>query len=108
MENLRIVLTNLLPLLNGTHSLCCNGDALPTVGQCYRNNNLDKLKQLTIFGLAIGEREEAAVQETANFLKNWLALPDQESGGPRLCRATLFREYFENIIQAIRQVYILF
>ena len=107
MENLRIVLDRLLPLLNkGIHSLDCNDKAsvLPTIGQRL-GDKLAKLKVLKIFNK---DGVDAAMrQATIKFVLDWLNSPGRDGNEPKLCEAFIDPEFWQQTTQAIRQVFIL-
>ena len=100
MENLRVVLANLLPLLNGIHSLECNVPALAQVKQCF-GEKLNKIKELTLNHFEYETMDEMTQQTTADFIMDWLNSPGQN--GPKLCdgNGTAFGQ---QIWLAIREV----
>ena len=70
IEDYRIILANLLPLLNGIHSLGFDVDALLTVQQCF-GEELAKIKVLDILSQKIEAMDAATVPTLVNFLLNW-------------------------------------
>ena len=105
MENLRVILTNIVPVLDGTHSFSFDICALPTVRQCF-GEEFNKIKVLDIYGYVYEEIGEATVQSMADTILKWLISP---GNGPKYCKAVLSNALFEKIFPAIRQViFILF
>ena len=108
VENFRVILSNLLPLLDGIHSLSSNVPALPAVQQCFGNYGLSAIKVLAI---KQGDGIDEAEQQTAiNFLMSWLTLPGQEGIGPKWCEVGIntYNEngFCEQFSTAVRQVWI--
>ena len=97
MENLRIILPNLLPLLTGIHSLFFDMIALPTMKQCF-GDKLAAIKMLEIDGKET--MDEAAV----TFLTDWLTSAGQDNNGPKICKVYLSNALSENITSAIQEV----
>jgi len=119
LGNLRVLLDNMLPLLDGISSLLCHACALPTVEQCFGNEKLSKINSIEAesYVLKLNEArniietkdslDEAMTHATINFLMSWLAPAQREEGiGPKWCKVGLFVDngFSEQICASIRQV----
>ena len=106
LDNLRIILANLLPLLNRIHSLSFNLRSLSNVKLTFGTENLTKLNVLEIYGSCTG-LDEATQQAAVDFLLNWLTSPTgEDSICPKFCRAPVpfYNAFLDKITAAIRQV----
>ena len=106
LGNLRTVLTSLVPLVGGFHSLYCDGVgvcALPAIEQCFGGEEFDKLKMVKIFN---GEENAGMNEATINFLLNWLTPQQREYNGPKWCEMGMYNDsgFSAQIFAAIRQV----
>ena len=87
---MRVLVANLVPLLDKIHSLDCNVRLLPIVEQIAGNEKLAQVKVLILTDIAMGRMDEATVQAAVNFLLNWLtSTGNDNNNGPKWCKAFL-------------------
>ena len=114
VENLRTILTILLPFLDGIRSMqCANEYTLPVVRQFLsREGFSNKLKKFSIEVFYANETGclfkfekihfQIEQQEMVNFIKNWLT--QTGNGGTRLLEFRSNHEFSEQVFKAIREV----
>ena len=115
LDNLRIILTNLVPILDGVQALYCFNSAFPMVKELLfrENEKLAKLKwieinffTITAFFFQIKNKfwfiSEMEHQGNVAFIMNWLAQPDTD--GPRLFQFRSENDFSNKISVAIREV----
>ena len=100
LENLRIILVYLVPLLDGSiHSLHC--EVLPMVKRYFPGDKLAKLKMLSF------HQSDDYQQEDVDFCINWLTSSGRESCAPVLCEMQLVEGqniFAQQLCTAINQV----
>ena len=106
LEDVRTILANMLPLLNGIHSFSLDVLALPTLARSYRDI-FNKLKVLEMFHFKDRAIDETTLQTTVNFLTDWLdSLAERGGEEPKLCKAFIHSDhaFYPQISSAIREV----